>query len=114
MGYGVYEDGDRWAGYMVPAPCDFPGCEVKIDRGLAYKCQLHVVWVTDDDEREDEGCGLFFCPDHLYDKHADDIQARPDSLEWVRWMLSDGSWAPWREEHPDRVELMRARVEAES
>ena len=28
----------RPIGYLWPATCDHPGCEAKIDRGLAYAC----------------------------------------------------------------------------
>ncbi len=37
-GYGVDRNGIREIGHTVPATCDHPGCEEKIDRGLAYAC----------------------------------------------------------------------------
>ncbi len=56
MGYGFYIMNGRPSGYMVLATCDRRGCNAEIDRGLAYRCG---------DPNEDEGCGLYFCPDHL-------------------------------------------------
>jgi hypothetical protein len=123
MGYAVYEDGGRWAGYGVPAQCDMAGCEASIDRGLDYKCETHTIWRyerggveipepefldedTEEIEEEREGCGMFFCPEHQ--DHADhaSAQQKPDSEEWVRHMLTDDSWAPWREANPQRVKEM--------
>lgn len=46
-------------GYSVPAVCSEPGCDEKIDRGLAYTCgglQGH----------DGETCGGAFCSEHLY------------------------------------------------
>ena len=61
MGYQVYEDHwakeygvDRWAGYGVPAVCDFPDCTVKIDGGTDYRCEARC-----GEEAGDE-CGLRF------------------------------------------------------
>jgi len=113
MGYGVYEEfsNGRWAGYMVPAECDFPDCKAEIDRGLAYKCEEHVTYDANDVETVEEGCELFFCSDHRYDaeQHAE-VQPKPDSPEWVRWMLTDKSWKQWRAENPERAEAMRAHT----
>lgn len=111
MGYGVYEDTEhgRWAGYMVPAECDMPRCENKITRGMDYKCDSHAGAEVDGEYVSvEEGCGLFFCHSHLYDggeAHAD-VEAKPDSGEWMRWMLTDGSWEEWRAENPERVATM--------
>lgn len=47
----------RPIGYAVEATCDHPGCEAEIDRGLSYVCgRMH---------GGDNGCGDYFCPDHL-------------------------------------------------
>lgn len=123
MGYAVYEDRDardrgvdRWAGYGVPAVCDWPDCEAAIDRGLAYKCEEHLTYFEWPDGREeenvDEGCGLYFCSEHLYkaELHGG-VEPKPDTREWVEWMLTDESWEQWRTENPDRVASMRV-VEA--
>lgn len=120
MGYQVYEDRAardlgvaRWAGYGVPAICDHPECEAQIDRGLEYRC-------GDDGE---DGCGLSFCSSHLYigagdpqmcERCCDEnppFTPKPDTAEWERWMLSDGSWEQWRTDNPERVEQMRDRVQ---
>lgn len=114
MGYGVYPDPehDRWAGYMVPAECDKPGCEKKITRGMDYKCDSHAGAEVDGEYVSvEEGCGLFFCHSHLYDgAEHDGVEAKPDSGEWMRWMLSDDSWEQWRTENPERVATMRELV----
>lgn len=102
MGYGVYEDRAardygvvRWAGYMVPGICDLPGCSTEIDRGMGYRCS----------EQQLEGkksCELHFCTKHLYDHKAHkDSVPKPDLPEWLRWMLTDESWAEWRTEEPE-------------
>lgn len=54
----------RPIGYVHEATCDFPCCEAKIDRGLAYACGgMH---------GENEGCEGYFCPAHLGHVHAPD------------------------------------------
>jgi hypothetical protein len=113
MGYSVYEEPGhaRWAGYGVPAECDWPNCETEINRGMAYMCAGHA-WIEVGGEfiAVEEGCGLFFCGRHREDDH-DGIPPKPDSIEWMRHMLTDLSWATWRDEHPRRVELMREAVQ---
>lgn len=120
MGYQVYEDRaardlgvERWAGYGVPAICDHPECEAEIDRGFSYRC-------GEDDEA---GCGLSFCASHLLIGGVDPemcircceeeppFTPKPDTAEWESWMLTDDSWRTWRDENPERVAAMRARVE---
>jgi hypothetical protein len=55
--YGVNNNG-REVGYSVEATCDFDGCDVEIDRGLAYVCGgMH--------DGGDLGCGEYFCYPHL-------------------------------------------------
>lgn len=54
--YGESATG-RDIGYGVVAACDYPGCEVEIDRGLSYVCgESHDPWRW--------GCGGYFCEDH--------------------------------------------------
>lgn len=106
MGYAVYEDrnADRWAGYGVPAVCDWPDCNAEIDRGLDYKCEYHE---PEEGDSDDEGCGLFFCPKHA--RHTDGHAAatpKRDTVEWMQHMLTDRSWKQWRAENPSRVEAM--------
>lgn len=48
----------RPIGYAHEATCDFPGCNNKIDRGLAYACGgMH--------GNSDGSCENYFCPEHL-------------------------------------------------
>ena len=118
MGYQVYEDTDgRWAGYGVPAVCDWPDCSAAIHRGLGYKCEENVTYTYDENEEETEriepGCGLFFCEEHRYrtDEHMrDDVVPKPDTAEWIEFMLTDDSWEQWRTEHRARVDQMRTLV----
>ena len=58
MGYAVYEVGERDAGYGVPATCDHPDCNERIDRGLAHIC-------GDEPATDSRGCNLYFCEKHL-------------------------------------------------
>ena len=61
MGWGnCGEDGDgRPIGYNFEATCDHPGCDAKIDRGLAHVCgDMH--------GGGEHGCGKYFCGDHLF------------------------------------------------
>lgn len=122
MGYAVYEDMaardrgiERWAGYGVPAVCDWPDCDVEIDRGMGWRCEESVTYEWDEDlevESEDvgEGCGLHFCGEHSgHETHGDDVIPKPDTPEWEDHMLSDESWEQWRGENPTRVEAMKLR-----
>ncbi len=91
---------NRDIGYGVPAICDHPGCDVSIDRGLAYVC-------GDEPYGGDHGCGLFFCPEHQVGEHQtcqrcnDGLPAfepKPDHPIWTHHKATDQSWAKWREE----------------
>lgn len=112
MGWAVGEDAGRHIGYGVPAMCEQPDCSTSIDRGLAYACGGGVVGVG-------ENCGLFFCSAHLSLRSSDDDDAefvcercatgqepfnrKPDVPEWAEHVLTDGSWAQWRQENPAQV-----------
>lgn len=95
MGWSLGFDNtwQRDIGYGVPAVCDHPKCNEKIDRGLAYVCGGHPYGGED-------GCGLYFCYKHLrvgfsgrpdatqlcpkcarYDKTP--YKPKPDLLEWT-------------------------------
>lgn len=131
MGYSIGYSNGRDIGYAVPAPCDQPGCEKEIDRGMSYCCGSF---------RSDDGCGLYFCEDHLYyheDTQGDSAEfcdvcviylkllaidpdtayksapagydPKPDLLKWVIWKLYDQSWERWRRETPKEVEALQAR-----
>jgi hypothetical protein len=101
----------RWnrdIGYGVPAVCDHPGCGKAIDRGLAYVC-------GGEPYGGEEGCGLYFCDDHGGGRQCERCEEdrapftpTPDTREWIRWKLTDDSWAPWRDENPAAVSAMRA------
>jgi hypothetical protein len=52
---GTFEG--REIGYGIEATCDFEGCETEIDRGLSYVCGTT--------HGGDDGCGGYFCGDHL-------------------------------------------------
>lgn len=55
--HGIVEG--KHVGYAVRAKCEHPGCEKRIDRGMAYKCG--------NDIGSGVGfCNGFFCSDHLY------------------------------------------------
>lgn len=129
MGYQVYRDvegHDRWAGYGVPAECDWGDCHERIDRGLSYKCEDHGGYelmldgesigydrFEDEPDADEEwvkkdGCGLYFCEAHevLTDKH-EGVTPKPDCAEWEAHMLADESWQQWRDENPERVTKMK-------
>ena len=115
MGWAIGWD-DNWKrdiGYGVPAVCDHPDCNTKIDRGISYVC-------GGEPFGGEHGCGLFFCGDHLHyygDEHEafplcercgenynmdDNVQdlvwsftPKPDISEWTDWKMTDDSWAEW-------------------
>lgn len=121
---------ERDIGYGVPAICDHPGCGEEIDRGLSYVCgqrpyggdhgcglyfcgvHLHSIEVPWD---RDEGG--WFCErcsesieNHTVDAYGDIEPApveffdpTPDVAEWIKWKLTDDSWADWREANPTEV-----------
>lgn len=105
MGWSIGYD-EHWKrdiGYGVPAWCDHPDCNEVIDRGLSYVC-------GGDPYGGEFGCGLYFCPEHLYlgegpqlcercDNHDDVIpfDAKPDHPTWLHHKATDPSWAEWRE-----------------
>ena len=115
MGWSVGFDPNwrRDIGYGVPSICDHPGCGKEIHRGMAYVCGGEP-WGGDD------GCGLFFCPDHPGPNrdarqpvcercaaYADPFEPTPDLPEWVEWKLTDESWGQWRDDNPELVSALR-------
>ena len=113
MGYSYGFENGRDIGYGVPAWCDQPKCNEKIDRGLSYRCG---------DFHSDNGCGMFFCEKHLYghtfiDRSIESVCKRchgylapypqkADHPEWIKWKLSHPSWKEWREKHPKTVQKL--------
>jgi hypothetical protein len=115
MGWSIWYDSyhKRDVGYGVPATCDNPGCNKKIDRGLAYICCGQQI------SGGEEGCGLFFCYDHATPgEHKcarcatgkPRFKAKADRSIWIRHKLSHGSWREWREENPMEVARMRGLI----
>lgn len=119
MGWQVGFDSkwNRDIGYGVPAVCDRPGCGEAINRGMEYVCGGMPYG-------GELGCGLYFCSPHLSgsrkldddhyvyvcgrcDKNRPPYEPTPDVREWVEWKLTDDSWGPWRDEHPEAVAAMR-------
>lgn len=119
MGWSIGYD-DNWKrdiGYGVPATCDHPECNARIDRGLAYVCAHQEPYGGE------EGCGLYFCHAHLVGgmcercaSKTDDgpyvapFAAKPDHPDWIEWKLTDPSWKRWRAENPGTVEKMKASL----
>jgi hypothetical protein len=126
MGYGIYKVGRRWGGYDVPAICEHPDCDKEIDRGMSYACG--------GEPFSEIGCDMYFCEKHTemvgFDecnepcKHDEDCDCefvevcercakgelsfdyKPEHPVWVRHLLKDESWAEWRKENPDEVNVL--------
>jgi hypothetical protein len=70
----------------------------------------------------ENGCGLFFCGQHLYLGNGAQLCARCDEGEegpfeptadvqqWLNWKLTDESWQNWRDDNPQEVAAIRAAV----
>lgn len=115
---GYDEHWERDIGYGVPAYCDHPGCDKKIDRGLSYVC-------GGEPYGGEFGCGLYFCAEHMgwlrlymHDKcpqacercqnDLPPFEPSPDHPEWMQHKLTHDSWQQWRDEHPEEVARMKA------
>lgn len=89
----------RDVGYGVPAYCDYPDCNIEIDRGLAFVCGGEPFGGM-------YGCGLYFCGKHLIlgkhslcercKKNKPPFIPKPEHPEWTRFKETDESWAEWR------------------
>jgi len=118
---GTGKDG-RDVGYGVPALCDHPGCNVKIDRGLPYVCGMI------NTEGEERGCGLHFCQAHM--RYAQKygqlcrhcwprplkkgLTRKPDLPEWTIHKLTDPSWSDWREANPEEVSAIKTELQTQA
>ena len=115
MGWSIGWDStwNRDIGYGVPAYCDHPKCSAQINRGLAYVCCDQAPYGGD------KGCGLYFCGDHhdyrgrcpkcrRYDNRP--YRPKPEHPKWIRHVLRDKSWAPWRNAHPEDVARLRQQL----
>lgn len=114
MGWSIGFDNNwnRDIGYGVPAICDYPGCNEKIDRGLSYVC-------GGEPYGGNKGCGLYFCGKHLFidedatqlcercmkseDEDYEPFLAKSDTKKWIKHKLTDENWADWRKDNPDWV-----------
>ncbi len=122
MGWSIGYDSnwERDIGYGVPAICDHPKCNKKIDRGLSFVC-------GGDPYGGEYGCGLYFCEEHLsYRKprgadgpvqlcprcyyYKQSFNPKPDTKEWIKWKLTDSSWKKWRETHKEEVIKMKKEL----
>ena len=108
---------DTWKrdiGYGVPAYCDYPGCEKKINRGLAYVCCEQQPYGGGN------GCGRYFCPEHTMINygpddedeepccaHEDADHIAPEHPDWIRHKLTDITWHQWCLENPDEVKRLK-------
>lgn len=133
MGYAVYERGDRFAGYGVPAYCDFPECLTKIDRGVDYLCESRTVYrffdidsgeeltleeadsgtydVTEMEYEEPTHCDMFFCGQHTdHDSHGFTWVDKGEHPDWVDHLLDDESWQQWRDENEEEVQKLIEQV----
>ncbi|MEN3123252.1 hypothetical protein [Janibacter sp. LM] len=120
MGWAIGQDPHRrrHIGYGVPAACDHPDCDAAIDRGMSHACGGGVTGEADN-------CGLFFCEEHLaYEIEGEAVCERcandqppfepsSDSAEWAQHVLTDDSWAPFREAEPAWTEHYRTLTTAQ-
>lgn len=127
MGYAVYDNDGRKAGYGVPAYCEHPGCDAEIDRGMSYACG---------GDPFQYGCSRYFCSKHVFmtlvesncddDPECDDsdccvyrdvcerckageapFDMKPEHPEWVYHLLHHESWGEWRKNNPEEVEKLK-------
>lgn len=127
MGYQVYRihkdfDGYRFAGYGVPAICEYPDCNEEIDRGMAHACG--------GEPNSERGCDRYFCEKHLIfhgfnlngerqylfvcercDKYKDPYPYKPETKEWLEHILTDESWEIWRNDEKEKVEEYKKQLE---
>ena len=103
---GFDDNWNRDIGYGVPAYCDHPDCNKRIDRGLGYVC-------GGEPYGGKLGCGLFFCAKHM--KMGAEVQqceqciegkapfnSKPDHPDWIKFKAKDPSWERWRKENPGK------------
>jgi len=131
MGYQVYSIGHhRFGGYGVPAICEHPDCNEKIDRGIPYACG--------GEPFSERGCDRYFCSKHreyeAFDENGEkcsheedcDCEAvelcercargeepfpyKPEDPEWVEHLLTDESWQEWRDENPEEVKELQKLI----
>lgn len=86
----------RPIGYAVAATCDHPGCEAKIDRGLAYACGgMH---------GEEDGCEGYFCEKH---RSSTIITNHPSPAKKREYLfVCTACETAWREENPEAAAVL--------
>jgi hypothetical protein len=95
MGWAVGYNSDwhRDIGYGVPAICDHPECNAKIDRGIGYCCGAEPFGGN-------SGCGLHFCTQHQEGPkqtcercvtNQAPFNPKPDTEEWKQHKKTDAS-----------------------
>jgi hypothetical protein len=139
MGYAIYEVGERWGGYGVPAICEHPSCNKEIDRGVSYACG--------EEPFSEHGCDRYFCGEHReyvsftddgelceHDIEGEDCDCdavelcfscskkdksfksgypyKPEHPTWIKHLLEDESWLEWRTENPERVAELKKQHES--
>lgn len=88
------QENQRWHGEIVPAECDYASCHEDITRGIAYQC-------------ENPGCDCvyFYCSYHIGTVHDTFvIDPKGETEEWLRHIITDRSWASFRQERPEVIE----------
>lgn len=104
---GFDQNWNRDVGYGVPAVCDHPKCNKRINRGIAYVCGGEAFG-------GEKGCGLYFCAEHLFYGRSEDspqlcpkcyrydhtpYKPKPDRIIWTMWKMNHPSWEEWRKEN---------------
>lgn len=121
MGYGVYKNGGRFAGYGVLAICEHPDCNEEIDRGYSHACG--------GEPFSEHGCDRYFCSKHLTmhwfnvggsreyvdvcercDKRKPPFPRKPEHKDWLKHLLTDTSWAEWRKQNPEEVKKIKEQL----
>lgn len=101
MGYGVYWENKRWQGYVVSAYCDHKGCREIIDRGMGYQHE----------EDDGEPGEIFCCSKHQEVPVKDFPYESKEAPEWLKLVLTNESWGPWRIDNPDIVKEYEKMLE---
>lgn len=121
MGYQLYEVGERFGGYGVPAICEHPDCNKEIYRGMSSACGGR--------PGSEYGCDRYFCSKHLNihcfnvgggreyievcercDKRKKPFPYKPEHPEWAQHLLTHESWQEWRDNNPEKVEKLKNNV----
>lgn len=117
MGYAVYQVGDRWGGYGVPAFCEYPKCDEEIDRGMSFACG--------GEPFSEYGCDRYFCRKHkIYHgfntgsgreylevcercaKRKTPFPYKKEHPDWIKHLLEDESWSEWRKGNPETIKRL--------